>query len=137
MAGQVAANMGGEEPQSKPGEPHFVFVARLAAQDRQTALTDAFAKAKLQATELAKAAGAGLGPLTGLSSMNSSGGGYPSPYARYGNYGRGEYDFVQQVAQTASPDEQQSEALAPRPDGVAFDFVVNATFAIAAANPQK
>jgi len=138
MAGQNAANMGGEEPQPKPGEPRFVFVARLSPHDRQTALADAFAKAKSQAAELVKAAGAGLGPLTGLSGeagggmagMNDSGGAFSSAIARYNT------EFLQQVAQTQS-DSQGNEAVGTRPDGIAFDFVVNATFAIESAQPQK
>ena len=120
MAAQASPNPGGDEEQVKPGEPRFLFVTRLSPQDRQAALADAFAKAKLQAAELAKAAGAGLGPLTGISGEAGGSTGGFNPYQRYNNYNRGEYEFVQQVAQAASPEEQQGEALAPRPDGLGF-----------------
>ena len=128
MAGQNS-NMGNDEEQAKPGEPYFMFVARLSPQDRQTALADAFAKAKVHAAELAKAAGAGLGPMTALSGDLQGGYGGYQQYGRYGNYGRNE--FLQQIAQAAGG-EEQGETMAPKPDGIAFDFVVNATFAVAA-----
>jgi hypothetical protein len=138
MAAQASPNMGGDEEQSKPGEPRFLFVARLSRQGRQTALADAFAKAKLQAAELAQAAGARLGPMTGLSGEAGGGmGGFNNPYGRYNNYNRGEYEFMQQIAQAAGSEEQQGEAVAPRPDGIGFDFIVSATFAVASAKPQK
>ena len=136
MAAEIARNSGNDEEQAKPGEPHFLFLARLSPQERQAALAEAFAKAKVQAAELAKAAGTGLGSLTGLSGQGASGG-MGNPYARYNPYNRGEFDFVQQIVQNAGTDEQQGEALAPRPDGIGFDFIVNATFAVEAAGPQK
>ena len=139
MAAQTARNMGSDEEQAKPGEPHFLFVARLSPQDRQTALAEAFAKAKAQAAELAKAAGAGLGPMTGLSGeAERRHERLQSPMQdTTATADRGEYEFLQQIAQAAGGEEQQGEALAPRPDGIGFDFVVNATFAIEAAKPQK
>jgi hypothetical protein len=141
MAAQAAQNMGGDEQVAGPGEPHFLFVARLAPQDRQTAQADAFAKAKAQAAELAKAAGAGLGPLTGLSGEAGSVAGvnpYVNPYGRYSyNNNRGDMEFLQAIAQNAGGEEQQGEALAPRPDGIGFDFVVTATFAVESAKGQK
>ncbi len=135
-AAEMSRNMGGDEETAKPGEPRFLFVARISPQDRQTALSGAFAKAKAQAAELAKAAGAGLGPLTGLSGEAGGMGGY-SPYSRYNSYNRGDYEFLQQIAQAAGAEEQHNEAVAPRPDGIGFDFVVNATFAVESATPQK
>jgi hypothetical protein len=139
VAEEMAAqpNQGGDEEQAKPGEPHFMFVAKLSPQDRQAALADAFAKAKTQAGELAKAAGAGLGPLTGLSGEGGGGMSGVNPY-RYNNYNRQAYaEFLQQVAENAGGEEQQGEALAPRPDGIGFDFAVNAEFALETAKPQK
>ncbi len=135
MAAQAASNGGNEEEPVKPGEPHFVFVARLSPQDRQTALAEAFTKAKAQAAELAKAAGAGFGAMTGLSGDGGTGGmgalaGMNASW-RYNPYAaRENYEWLQQVAQTAGGEEQQGEAMAPKPDGIAFDFAVNATFAV-------
>ena len=49
---------------------------------------------------------------------------------RYNPYAAREYEFVQQVAQTAGGEQQGSEAVAVKLDGIAFDFAVNATFAV-------
>ncbi len=137
----AAPSPGGDEEQVKPGEAHFVFLARLSPKDRQTALAEAFAKAKAQAAELAKAAGAGLGPLTGLSGEAGGGMGYGMNQAwRYNQYAAREYEYLQQVAQNAQPadsDEQGTEAVAPKPDGIGFDFNVYATFAVESARPPK
>ena len=139
MAAQTNQNMGGDEQVARLGEPRFLYLAQLSLQDRQAALAGAFAKAKAQAAELAKAAGAGLGPMTSLRSDASSMGGF-NPYARFGYNpyaDRGESEFLQQIAQNGGGDEQQGETLALRPDGISFDFVVNATFAIESAKPKK
>jgi hypothetical protein len=130
---EAARNNGiDESQQNKPEEPHFLFVAWLSPSDRQAALASAFAKAKTQAEELAKAAGAGLGPMTGLSGETGGGAVNVNGYNVYSRYGinRGEYDFVQQIAQAAGAEEHEGEAMAPKPDGIAFDFVVHATFAL-------
>ena len=137
LAEEMAArnpNQGGDEEQAGPGEPRFLFVALLSPQDRQKALAEAFAKAKTQAAELAKAAGAGLGAMTGLGG-EASGGFNPFSRFNFNPYGnRGEIDFAQQAAQS---EEQTGEAMAPRPDGIGFDFVVHATFALAATKVEK
>jgi hypothetical protein len=132
MAAQAAQNQGGDEEQVRPGEARFLFVAQLTAEDRQTALAGAFAKAKARAAELAKAAGTGLGPLLQIS--GEAGGGSFNPSWRYNRYGNGD-EFQQQIVQAVASEEQQGEAVAPKPDGIGFDFVVNAAFAIAPARP--
>ena len=139
LAEEMAAqspNMGGDEEQAKPGEPHFLFVARLSPQDRQTAQAEAFTKAKAQAGELAKAAGAGLGPMTGLSGEAGGGMNGYNPSWRYNPYGRND-ELLQQIAQLAGSDEQPDETMAPKPDGIGFDFVVSAAFTVAPAKPEK
>ena len=138
MAAETARNMGysGAE-QVNPDEPRFVFVARLSPQDRQTALAEAFTKAKTQAAELAKAAGAGLGPLTGLSGEAGGGISYANSMARYNYSNRSEYEFMQQVAMAGGPEEPEGETIAPTPGAIGFDFVVTATFAVETAKLQK
>jgi len=135
MAAQNSPNSGNDEELAKPGEPRFMFMARLAPQERQTALAAAFAKAKRQAAELASAAGVGLGPMTGLSETAGGMSGYAQSW-RYNPYGRND-EFMQQIAQLAGSDEQQDETMAPKPDGIGFDFVVSAAFKVAPATPQQ
>jgi hypothetical protein len=139
VAEEMAASgrMGGDEEGPKPGEARFVFYAQLSPQDRRVALAKAFAKAKAKAAELAEAAGASLGPLSSLASESGMGGGY-NPYSRYGYaFGRNDNEFVQQLAQSLSEDDQRMEAIGTRPDGVAFDIAVNASFAIGPATETK
>ncbi len=55
------------EQRTPAGQPYFMFIARLSQADREKLLSEAFAKAKTQAADLAKAADVELGPLTGIS----------------------------------------------------------------------
>jgi uncharacterized protein YggE len=48
------------------GAPRFVYVARISVQQRKAALAEACAEAKIQAAELAEAAGAKLGAVASL-----------------------------------------------------------------------
>jgi uncharacterized protein YggE len=124
-----------DEEAPRPGQARLVFVAHLAVEDRKTAQAEAFAKAKAHAAELAQAAGAALGPLTGLSgevgpATPDYGG---ESYGGYNPYMRNEYQFLQMAAQGAVTDEQRNESLAMKPDATGFDCVMNATFAIKSA----
>lgn len=53
----------GDDRESDPGAPTFLFVAKVPEAERTKALAAAFANAKKDAERLAKAAGAGLGAL--------------------------------------------------------------------------
>jgi hypothetical protein len=59
--------MGGRQG-PKPGEPAFIFTARIPAADREKGLAEAFQNAKSEAASLAKAAEIELGPLLSLRS---------------------------------------------------------------------
>jgi uncharacterized protein YggE len=137
MAAEMARNSGMDEEAVKPGQPRFMFVARLTAEDRQSAQAAAFAKAKTHAAELARAAGVGLGPLTGLSGEAGMAVAGDSPYQNYNPYMRNEYQFLQSAVQNAAADDRTTEAIALNPDGTGFDVMINATFAIDASKPQK
>ena len=122
---EVAEEMAAEqsrqsnEEATAPNEPRFVFVARLTAAERQKALAEAFAKARVQAAELAKAAGMELGSLASLSGEGGGNAGGLSPYVRapWGGYSRNEeYDMVQQtIAANGGGEEQRNESLARSP----------------------
>ncbi len=136
VAEEMAAEQSrqGNEEAAAPNEPRFVFVARLTASERQKALAEAFAKARAQAAELAKAAGMELGSLASLSGEGGGNAGGVSQYVRtpWGGYSRNEeYDMVQQtIAANGGGEEHRNESLAPKPDGVSFNFGVQATFAL-------
>jgi len=127
-ASQMVSQSG--EEATPPGQPQFVFVAVLPKPERQKAMTDAFAKAKAQAGELAKAAGVELGPLVGLSGgcsgqKNLS----DSPYARYNSFGGSE--FMRQIVGEEgdeSSGEKQDEAIGTDPSALKFNCVVTAMF---------
>jgi hypothetical protein len=106
-------------PQAKPGEPSFVYVARISEDERAKALAAAFDKAKAQALGLAVAAGAKFGKLSSL-----SGGITPSNEGEYGN------SFAMQImmAQGTSAGNDENEAQAASPGPVTFQVMVNATF---------
>lgn len=69
---ELAAMGGGEEGGAAPGEPAFVYVCKIPAEDRLKATAEAFKKAKAQATELAKASASELGALKQLQSQSGT-----------------------------------------------------------------
>jgi len=115
---------GGNDPSEQgppPGQPSFLYVAKVSDEQRAQVMADAFKKAKASAAELAKAAGAELGALKQLQTQ-------PAPdaeqyqmmqYARYN-------PFMYQ--QAANPD--PGEAVAMQPGPVTVRMSVSASFAI-------
>jgi hypothetical protein len=130
---QMMSRFGGEEEGQQPGQPQFLFVAELPKKERAKAMADAFVKAKARATELAKAAGVGIGPLVGLgggcSGQNSIG---ESPY--YARYSSGTPDIVRQmIAEQAGEssgeqDEKPNVAMAADPSNLKFNCTIGAMF---------
>ncbi|HEY2840347.1 MAG TPA: SIMPL domain-containing protein [Pirellulales bacterium] len=109
----------------KPGDPTFLFVARISDEERAKALAAAFEKAKTQAMQLSKAANVKLGPLESLRSneaMNEGFAGYPG----YGN-DRYMYQMMMQQAQQR-PDDGPLEAIGDEPGKVAVSITVMASF---------
>jgi uncharacterized protein YggE len=115
---------GGNDPSEQgppPGQPSFLYVAKVSDEQRAQVMADAFKKAKASAAELAKAAGAELGALKQLQSQ-------PAPdaeqyqmmqYARYN-------PFMYQQAVNPDP----GEAVAMQPGPVTVRMSVSASFAI-------
>jgi uncharacterized protein YggE len=118
---------GSDEEQVVPGRPMFLYVARLAPKEREKAMAEAFAKARSQAGELAKAAGVQLGPLAGLSGQ----GGKANTGDDMSSYNRRQYMYAQWMASQAAAsgqEERPDEAVGPNPASLGFDFYVTATF---------
>lgn len=66
---EMAGNNDGNEQGLPPGQPVFLYVAKVSDEQRAAVMADAFKKAKASAAELAKAAGAELGALKQLQSQ--------------------------------------------------------------------
>jgi len=113
-----------------PGQPYFLYVARISEKDRQQALAEAFAKAKAQAAQLAQAAAVPLGPLVALSGQGGGG----SNTSTEDEYSGGPYrQYMRRLRMQQAvdnPDEQASEAVGMDPDSLTFMFMVNASFAL-------
>ncbi len=105
----------------KPGEPQFLYVARLSDDQRQKALADAFAKAKAEARQLATAAGAQLGDLISLSSMSS-----PVNDMSGNNYRQ--YAQMMYLQQMANEGQIENEIAGPQPGLVSFRIAVMVEF---------
>ena len=117
----------GNDEGPKPGEPIFLYVAKIQKADRQKLLAQAFAKAKAQAEDLAKAAEVELGPLDSL--MQQAGfQRYYNNMSQYGGFDRRAYAFMQQAGMET--EEVDAEVLGPSPDGLSFQVAVMASFAI-------
>jgi len=120
-----------EEQGPIPGQPMFLFVSRIPELEQTAALARAFEKAKAEATRLAKAAGATLGPLHQLSNTTAAQGGFDDPTGMYNNpyY----YQPIQRMQLGQSGSESQSgEAAGMQPGKVVFRIAVTASFALQA-----
>jgi hypothetical protein len=116
-----------DEQRTPAGQPNFMFIARLTQADREKLLGEAFAKAKTQAADLAKAADVDLGPLTGISGQcggqRNLGDEEYSPYNNTSNIRR---MLAQQTGEGA--DETRYEAMSNDPAAVSFSGTVQANF---------
>jgi uncharacterized protein YggE len=119
--------MGGEEG-AKPGEPLFLYVAKVSDEERTKLLADAFNKAKANAVRLARAAGTEPGPLRYLMSTGSSYMDYEG-YAGYGSQYRQYFYPLMQRAQMEQG-EDEAEAIGVQPGQVSMRVNVQAAFAI-------
>jgi hypothetical protein len=122
-------NFGGQQG-PKPGEPEFIFLAKIADADREKARVDAFKAAKEEAAQLAKSADIQLGDLTRLSKQMSGAGIYggdgdSDDVQVYYNRGMG-----QMFRQYANGREESSEAVGMTPGTLKFRVGITATFAI-------
>jgi hypothetical protein len=128
------SNQMGDESQPQPGQPQFLFAAVLPKAERQKGMAEAFAKAKTEAAELAKAAGVELGPLVGLSGGCSGQAAFgESPFARYGGYNNPNV-LPQMIAEQSGessaeqPEGKPDEALGTDPSALKFTCAVSAMF---------
>jgi uncharacterized protein YggE len=119
---EESAGLDGNEQAPPPGQPVFLYVAKVSAEERAKVLADGFKKAKANAADLAKAAGAELGALRQLQSQAT-----PDAeqyqmmqYARYNPY-------LYAQAQNA---DSTDEAVSPVAGPVTLRLTVSASFAI-------
>jgi uncharacterized protein YggE len=121
-AREERAGLDENEQAPPPGQPVFLYVAKVSDEQRAKVLADAFKKAKANAADLAKAAGAELGALKQLQSQAT-----PDAeqyqmmqYARYNPY------LYAQAQNSDSTDEAVSPVAGP----VTLRLTVSASFAI-------
>jgi uncharacterized protein YggE len=128
-AAGMSRSFGGEE-QVKPGEPMFVFVAPIPAEQQTKALAQAFAKAKAQAEQMAAAAGVTLGPLASLANSQNAGMNFG------GAYGYRQQQQLQRlmelglVGEDGETEESPQEAVSPDAHKLSFAVTVTASFAV-------
>lgn len=117
--------------QPSPGEPRFVFLARITPEEESKAMADAFAKAKAQALQLSHAAGAELGPLKSVRG-DATPGNSADDYLGMG-MDNSEYYYrymqMQQRVMNMSDDGPQ-EAANLEPTSVMHAVRISATFAL-------
>jgi uncharacterized protein YggE len=129
------SGMQGQQGEVKRGEPVFVFVAKVSEEERAKALAEAFRKAKRQAGQLARAAGAELGALHHLDGQYPGVPGEDSPYA-YNSYAMRALQQLRMAQAAADPDEQAGEALSPQPGPVTYRVAVAAAFTLKPARDK-
>ena len=113
----------------RPGEPVFVYVAKISPAEEARAAADAFAKSKDAASRLAKAAGAALGTLKSLTSQSNDTGGFgdEDPYNRYNSYMQ---RYLMQMARQTPDASGDTESLSAQPGKIVHQVAVSTTFAI-------
>ena len=117
-----------------PGDPVFLFVARITDQQRAQAEAEAFRKAREQAARLAKAAGAQLGPVRNLSTLGAREQAYSSlNYSRYGGGHNSAYIYsvmqhLQQNQDSAEPNPNEAIGFVPGP--IRYPITISASFSI-------
>jgi hypothetical protein len=128
LAEEAAQMMGSSGEQQTPaGQPYFMFIAKISKEDREKLLSEAFAKAKSQAADLAKAADVELGPLTGLSGQCAGQRNFgDEEYNPYNNSSSIRRMLAQQTAEGA--DETRYEAMSNDPASVSFRGYIQANF---------
>lgn len=116
--------------QPKPGEPMFIFVAKISADERDKAMAQAFAKAKESAQQLSRAAAIELGPLVGLSARSAPGN--PYDFDPYGgsNYGNQRMLMQMMANREERGEENANEALGIQAGEVVLPISVTASFQI-------
>jgi uncharacterized protein YggE len=108
--------------QVQPGEPQFLFVHVISAQERSKATADALAQARESASRLAQAAGAKLGPIQHLSENASSQS--PAPGDDYTNY------YARALGLPGAPAAEANEAASPSLGPVTFVVSVSVGYAL-------
>ena len=114
----------GGQQQAKPGEPRFIYVAKISDEDRAKACAEAFEYAKADAARLTDAAHAKLGDLQNLSGMNESGTD-PEAYQEWGNY---QYQMIQRAQRQSTA--TGTEAVGPHPGTLKYHVTVTASFGL-------
>jgi uncharacterized protein YggE len=117
--------MGGEGG-AAPGEPVFMFVAKLSDADRAKAMAQAFADAKTDATHLAKAAAAGLGPLRQLTGTATA---VTEDETDADNFMMN-YVYAAMQRQRPAGSGEPTEAVGSQPGNVSYRVTVSASFAL-------
>jgi len=121
----------GYETESDAVEPRWLYVATISAAQRKQALAEAFEKAKQEATLLAEAAGAYLGPIVSLGSMHSGN----ETFDEYG-YGHSPYSYrMAQMQMQMAASVNENEAIATEPGEVTFTVQINADFRLFDGGP--
>lgn len=107
--------------ETQPGQPQFVYVAKISDEQRSSALAEAFKQAKAKAQRLADAAGVGLGQLRSLDEGSGAGGpDYASQYM--------EYAMAMQRGITSLGEMNKNESISTNPGDITFQVTIQATF---------
>jgi uncharacterized protein YggE len=120
---EAVQEMSGNPNGAKPGEPTFVFVAKVSDADYAKAAAKAFAMAKAHAERLANAAGASLGELRSVE-------GNDRQAMAMMNYPRQYENGVLQEDDSPEPDVSSDEATGANPVEVRLTIAIGASFAI-------
>lgn len=129
LAAEQMAMYSDEGP--KPGEPIFMFVAPIQADERDKLLAEGFQKAKEHAARLAKAAGADLGTLRSLADNPIDVSDEMSLSSPYG--GGGAYRMMQMMQSArGSLGAESSEAVGLQPGQLTYRVMVTASFELKA-----
>jgi hypothetical protein len=114
----------GNSAATKPGEPRFVFLAKISAEEQQKARTAAYKKAHVRADHLANAAGKKLGKLHSLTSSGDES--TAMQMMAYRRYQMGDGDESEE--ESSDDGEEEGVGMSPSCTSVKFTYSVHAAF---------
>jgi hypothetical protein len=131
---EMMMQMSYSSDQQPPGEPNFIYVARISDQDQSDALAQAFTNARRHAERMAKAAGVGLGALRSLERDRVSQYAYDSEdesaVQSMLSYRRDRWGSQRPISFPIDPKSRVAEATGSEPREVRYSVHLSASFDI-------